>query len=864
MSPKLVIPCHIVNNKYPTNFKKTTQTIAPLARLVKNYGRRAHIMTKVKDNVLKSKKIITFAIYKPTIHSAMKHLIYMIILVAHMMGVSAAAQDFEAEGIYYSINQGKATVTSGTIFYSGDVVIPAAVTHDGMTYPVTAIAHSAFRNCTSLKSVSFPASITTVGEHAFAGCTSIDSVEISDLAAWCDITFDSRLSNPCYLAHRLFLNGEEIIDLVIPDTVTSIGSYAFTGCMGLNSVHIPSSVTEIGVSVFANCPEITSMTVDDGNTVYDSRDACNAVIVTSSGTLIAGCQNTVIPGTVTSIGDYAFSECTMLRGINIPNSVTRIGLEAFYRCSSLISANIPNSVTVIGYQAFYGCSALRSVHIPASVRGIASSAFEYCPSITSMTVASGNPQYDSREDCNAIIETVENRLIAGCMNTVIPATVTAIDDYAFSGCSELSGMEIPPSVVAIGDYAFRSCSKLRRVVLPASLVTIGVSAFFDCTALNSISIPATVSSIGAFAFERCPALVSMVVDSANSTYDSRQNCNAIIETATNRLIAGCMNTTVPATVTAIGDNAFSGCFMLTEMDLPKSVTRIGDYAFTGCSSLASINIPTSVKSIGYAAFNGCSALTSLDIPNSVVAIGPATFGGCVSLTSINLPKSVTVIGDHEFYGCVSLASVGIPRSVTSIGNAAFSGCISLTGVSLPSTLTSIGSAAFRGCSALRSINIPAAVSKIGLAAFRGCHSLSSINVATGNGTYDSRQGCNAIIETATGALIAGCKKTVIPGTVRAIGYSAFDGCTALKSITIPMSVVRIGKKAFQDCSSLKDVTCQIIDPAQVIVAADAFRLAGGDYSVRTLRVPGGTASVYQSVNPWCSHFGNIVELAPAN
>jgi hypothetical protein len=142
--------------------------------------------------------------------------------------------------------------------------------------------------------------------------------------------------------------------------------------------------------------------------------------------------------------------------------------------------------------------------------------------------------------------------------------------------------------------------------------------------------------------------------------------------------------------------------------------------------------------------------------------------------------------------------------------------------------------------------------------------LSTITVANGNSTYDSRQGCNAIIETATGTLIAGCKKTVIPGTVRAIGYSAFDGCTALKSITIPLSVARIGKKAFHDCSSLKEVTCHIINPALVNVAADAFKLASGDYVGRTLRVPGGTASAYQSVTPWITHFGNIVEMSPAN
>lgn len=789
------------------------------------------------------------------------HVRIITILLAHLLGLAAIAQDFEIDGIYYTINGSKATVASGSISYSGDVVIPAAITHAGRTYPVTDIAHSAFRNCSALKSVTIPASITTIGEHAFAGCTAMDSVEISDLAAWCGISFESRLSNPCYYAHRLFLNEEEIIDLILPDSITSISSYAFAGCTKLNRVSIPASVTEMGQSVFTNCPEITAITVADSNPSYDSRDSCNAIIRTASGTLIEGCQNTIIPNTVTAIGDWAFCECSSLKSITIPNSVTSIGYEAFYRCSSLVSAPIPNSVTTIGYQAFYGCSALRSVFIPASVRGIASSAFEFCPSITTMAVANGNRQYDSRNDCNAIIETVENRLIAGCMNTVIPNTVTAIDDYAFSGCSELTAVEIPASVTQVGDFSFRACSKLRNVILPESLAAIGSSAFFDCTALNSISIPATVSSIGAFAFEHCPALISMTVDAGNKTYDSRQDCNAIIETATGKLLAGCMKSTIPATVTAIGENAFSGCFMLTGITLPKSVTTIGDYAFAGCSSLADINIPGSVTSIGYAAFNGCSALTSLDIPNSVISIGPATFGGCVSLTDITLPKSVTTIGDHEFYGCVSLVSVGLLRQVTSIGSAAFYGCASLTGITLPPALTSIGSAAFSGCSALKSINIPSTVTRIGLAAFRSCPSLTSITVASGNPKYDSRQGCNAIIETASGTLVAGCKKTVIPGSVSGIGYSAFDGCTSLNAITIPISITQIGKKAFRDCSALKTVTSQITDITRLTVANDAFKLTSGDYTHRTLRVPAGTASVYQSTSPWNTCFSHLEEIA---
>ena len=210
----------------------------------------------------------------------MKHLIHTIML---MLTLTAAAQDFEVDGIYYNIKGDSAIVTTGAIQYSGDVVIPEEVTHSGTTYPVTAIGHSAFSNCISLSSITIPRTITTVGEHAFAGCTGLDSVEISDLGSWCSIEFESAPANPCHYAHRLFLNGEEIIDLSIPDSVSSIGSFAFSGCTSLNSVNIPSGVTDIGPAAFAGCSSISSITVASDNPTYDSRDSCNAIIRTASG-----------------------------------------------------------------------------------------------------------------------------------------------------------------------------------------------------------------------------------------------------------------------------------------------------------------------------------------------------------------------------------------------------------------------------------------------------------------------------------------------------------------------------------------------------------------------------------------------------
>ena len=279
----------------------------------------------------------------------------------------------------------------------------------------------------------------------------------------------------------------------------------------------------------------------------------------------SGLTSVTIPNSVTSIGTGAFSLCSVT-SVTIPNSVTSIGAGAFEACSGLTSINIPNSVTSIGYGAFFGCSGLTSVTIPYSVTSIGYWPFSDCSSLTTILVESGNTVYDSRNNCNAIIETQTNTLIQGCKSTIIPNSVSAIGSYAFDGCKGLTSITIPNSVTSIGYGAFCRCSS---------------------------------------------NLTSLKVESGNTKYDSRNNCNAIIETETNTLILGCKNTVIPNSVTSIGDYAFDGCKGLTSVTIPNSVTSIGFEAFYGCSGLTSITIPNSVTSIGYEAFYGCSGLTSV-------------------------------------------------------------------------------------------------------------------------------------------------------------------------------------------------------------------------------------------------------------
>ena len=389
-------------------------------------------------------------------------------------------------------------------------------------------------------------------------------------------------------------------------TVTSITSRAFADCSSLTSVTIGNSVTSIGDDAFYDCSSLTSITIGNG---------------------------------VTSIGRRAFSGCFELTKTNYTGDIAgwcNIELGAYDANPMSYSDNfyindqeikdlvIPNTVDSIHDYAFYGFSSLTSITIPNSVKSIGHDAFNKCSSLTSIT---------------------------------IPNSVTSIGTYAFSSCSSLTSITIPNSVTSIGYRAFEYCRGLTSVTIPNSVTSIGDEAFNKCSSLTSITIPNSVKSIGDDAFSSCSSLTSIIVDSRNSTYDSRENCNAIIKTATNTLIAGCKNTTIPNSVTSIGDDAFSYCSSLTSITIPNSVTSIGEGAFVGCSSLTSITIGNSVKSIGDDAFSSCSSLTSIVIPDSVTSIGDNAFMGCSSLTSITIGNSVKSIASWAFCGCSSLTKV---------------------------------------------------------------------------------------------------------------------------------------------------------------------------------------------------------------
>ena len=467
-------------------------------------------------------------------------------------------------------------------------------------------------------------------------------------------------------------------------------------------------------------------------------------------------DNVELSNTVESIGEYVFDNCVRLKRINIPGSVKRMEYEAFsvgYGTMEEVLIDdlsawlkidfINNGANPAHWSESFKLNGieLTEVIIPEDISEIKDFAFNKCANIEKITIlgeiskvgayalhetAWYNNQADGEIYLDKVLYEYKGTMPEGT-NVIVKEGTKIISWNAFSRCTGMTSISFPNSLVLIEDDAFTGCSGLTNITFPESLVAIGEFAFSRCSGLEELIIPQNLNNIGYCAFKGCSELKRISVDENNLNYDSRNNCNALIETSTNTLLQGCNNTIIPQGISVIGHGAFSHCLELKKIEIPNTITAIKQSAFDGCKNLEELLLPNSVTELGGAAFAHCASLTEFVIPNSVTEIDGSLFNYCSSLKKVSIPSSITKISNWMFCNCSNLTTVELHNSIDSIGAYAFSSCTALTDFVIPNSVKVIEEYAFNWCKGLKEIVIGKGVEEIGQSVFRECPNLEVVN-----------------------------------------------------------------------------------------------------------------------------------------
>ena len=771
--------------------------------------------------------------------------------------------------------------------YKGDITIPATVTYEGEVYTVTKIGDNAFYNCTNLTSVSIPNSVTSIGISAFYYCKRLSSLNIPNSVTSIESSTFDRCSS--------------LESITIPDGVTSIGNDAFRECRGLKSVSIPNRVTSIGSSAFSSCSGLTSVTI--GNSV-------------------------------TSIGGWAFNGCSGLTSVTIPSSITSIGESAFQNCNdlkeiiseiaepcqlnenvfplhiySIAKLSVPDG-TKATYSATEGWNKFTKI-----VDGTEEIIIFSDAAVKALCIANWDTDGDSElssSEAAAVTDLgtvfIDNKEITVFNELQYFTGISSIGDYAFAHCSGLTSVTIPNSVTSIGSDAFNLCSGLTSITIPNSVTIIGRDAFYGCSSLTSLSIPSGITIIDEEVFRGC----------SNLTF---------VE--------------IPDNVTSIGFGAFSNCSNLTTITIPSNVTTIGGYAFWNCDHIrvivskiqnpceidGSYTFPPNVLanallivSRGMVAtyqetegWNKFSIIKDYDprkltinvatagtLPTLIPAdekylIEELALSGDLNGTDIHFIRDMAGInmdgmryGDNEFWPgensetkgqlrVLDMSDVNIVEGGRDYYRMLQSSVEGTFGDYKYTMTNTISDQMFSYCRKLEELILPRSVTSISATSIALEVNLKQFKVADGNPYYDSRNDCNAVIETASNKLILGSNNTIIPDGVTSIGSNAFSSCSSLSSITIPNSVTSIGYQSFYDCSSLTSIT---IPNSVTSIENKAFCWCNGLISVyidikepliigmytftnrsnALLYVPKGCKAAYEAADYW-KEFKEIKEFA---
>ena len=643
---------------------------------------------------------------------------------------------------------------------------------------VVTIGKYAFFNCTSLTVATLGEGVTSIGDAAFYDCSSLNKTNyIGDLSSWCKIKFSSNTANPIYYSHNLYINDQEITELVIPNDVDTISNYAFERCYALTSITIPNTIAHIETYAFDYCSFVKKDFVNNSSLDAEENNYWGALVgdalvngLIISGSTIVSCQKdlteAIIPDYITSIGWNAFDGCLALTKTNYTGDIagwcnieignyspTYYSHNLFINNQEVTELIIPNTVEVIHPHAFEQCTSITSVVIPNSVKNIGNCAFEGCSSLVSLTIGDGcqNIGICAFDGCSSLVSLT---IGDGCQS---------IGNFAFRGCSSLSSPTISKNITSIGVEAFAGCSSLSEISLPDGLTNIDWCAFQDCSSLNAIKIPESVTNIGFHAF------LNTGIYNDESKWDGNFLCidNCILEAKLFllsevvtvkdgvRLLSGSwhgegdsqniMHVVLPNSVTCISERAFSFTPSLISVNIPKNVTRIGNNTFR-YSSLESIimqsNTPPALDSTAFIDASqpicyiprGSSAKYEASAWKNVVSTFVEYDESDLNIfytSSDN--KAITPYQETAFDAPILQNSytdgqgiITFSRPITQLGFYAFRGRSTLTSITIPNTVTYIGYEAFAGCSSLTDITIGESVKTIDSYAFDGCSSLTNI------------------------------------------------------------------------------------------------------------------------------------------
>ena len=697
---------------------------------------------------------------------------------------------------------------------------------------------NALQGCNTLKTITLPDTITSIGYDAISDCTGVETLyynitALDDLTA-SDAIWD-YLGNagkgvtlviganvtriPAYFTNcSMLLKRPNIHSVVFEEgsICSYIGAYAFERCVNLSSIVIPETVTGLGSNAFYGCTGLRSIgPVGSG---CDIEYAWTDTIPRNMFTGLTGLTKVIFTETVIPKDGSPLAGCSALKsagpiggGYDVEFGWTSsIPAYVFSGCSSLTEVVLPDSLTTIGTYAFNNCTGLTKIVIPASVTTIGSAAFSRCTGFTTAGPVGG--EYDFEFGWT---ETIPSYAFQGCSKLTdinIPNGITHIGSYAFAGCTSLMDISIPENLVAMDNNVFDGCTGLNNIVLPESVQVIGSNAFNSCTALKRILIPENVTSMGKYAFNGCTALEEIIYN-AKAMEDTDSNnyffANAGTSGSGITVTFGAEVTKIPAYLLwpstssgytpnivrivfeegsvcdSIGTYAFAYCKGLTEITLPEGLTTINSYSFNGCSGLTRITVPESVTTIKSGAFNGCSGL---------VSAGPV--GGDYSY-EFGWTESIPA---YAFYDCKKMVSVVIPEKITSIGKSAFSGCTALEDIRFCATAMDdlasnnwIFAKAGRDGSGI-TVTIAKNVTRIPTYLF--------CPVASSSETPNIVQ---VIFEEES--------------VCESIGRQAFYYCSSLRKIVIPEYTTSIDYYTFYNCTNLVTVQIESHTIAQEITSA---------------------------------------------